>query len=114
MVRTATAVYLGQSLPPESQTLSTVLGLFERRLRLSALAERRAGFTQLNPYACRFPGTCRALVDRSTPLMEQAQAEGALFAGSVERGDFIRLREVSLAVDLPTAAVRALRLRSVV
>ncbi len=113
IVRTDTAVYLGQSLPPTSQTLSAVLGLFERRLRLSALAERRAGFTQINPYACPFPGTCRALVDRSTPLAEQAQAEGALFFGA-EKADFIRLREVSMAVDLPTSAVHALRLRSAV
>jgi TonB-dependent SusC/RagA subfamily outer membrane receptor len=107
-----TPAYLGQSLPPESQTLTTVLGLFDRRLRLSALAERRAGFTQINPYFCRFPGTCRAAVDRSTPLAEQARAQAALFVGSpVEKGDFIRLREVSLAVDLPASAARALRVR---
>ena len=113
VVPTDTTVYMGQSLPPKSQTLTTVLSFLDRRLRLSALAERRAGFTQVNPYFCRFPGTCRAGVDRSTPLAEQARTVGTFFTGgSVEKGNFIRLREVSLAVDLPAAAVRALRLGS--
>lgn len=110
LVSSDTSVYLGQSLPPESQTLATVLGLFDRRLRVSVLAERRSGFTQINPFAC--PGTCRAAVDRSTPLAEQAQAQEARLGRQVEKGDFIRLREVSLSVDLPASAARALRVHS--
>lgn len=112
LVMTDTAVYLGESLPPESQTLTTVLALFDGRLRLSALAERRAGFTQINPFACVFPGSCRAGVDRTTPPAEQIQAQAALIeGGSVEKGDFIRLREASVAVNLPALALRALRVR---
>jgi hypothetical protein len=104
-----TAVYMGESTPPRSQTLTTVVGLFERRLRLSALLERRSGFTQVNELTtqqCR-AGVCRALVDPSTPLVEQAQA-----FPQPEPGDFTRLREVTAAVELPGRLVRALRVRS--
>jgi TonB-linked SusC/RagA family outer membrane protein len=105
------AVYMGQSIPPRSQTFSTVLGLFQRRLRLSALVERKTGFTQINDMQCL--GTCRAVVDPSTPLEEQAKAVHAQSNGAVpEKGDFTRLREVTTALDLPMALTRAMRLRA--
>jgi len=103
------AVYMGQSIPPRSQTLTTVLGFFQRRLRLSALLERKTGFTQINAIQCF--GTCRAAVDRNTPPEEQVKA---VRSNDVvpEKGDFTRLREVTAALDLPVALTRALRLRS--
>ncbi len=104
------AVYMGQSIPPRAQTFSTVLGLFQRRLRLSALVERKTGFTQINDMQCF--GTCRAVVDPSTPLEEQAKAVHAQSTGALpEKGDFTRLREVTAALDLPVALTRAMRLR---
>ncbi len=105
---TDTAVYLGQSTPPRTQTLTTVLGLFERRLRLSATLEHKAGFTQVNALRC--PQNCRGHVDPSTPLAEQAR----LLDPPVEAGDFTRFREASAALDLPASLTRALRLRSAI
>jgi hypothetical protein len=111
-----TTVYVGESTPPRTQTLANTVSLLDGRVRLYALVERRSGFTQLNRLPgnqCRL-GRCRARVDPSTPLAEQAV--GAALSQSdyeiIEAGDFTRLREVSVAVDLPVGAARALRLRS--
>lgn len=117
------AVYAGRSEPPRALTLNTVVGLFQRRLRLSALVERRSGFTQRNELKqlqCGQWGTCRAAVDPTAPLAEQAEVV-AFFSGPVqgatatygflEKADFTRLREVTVAWDLPGHLVRALRLR---
>ncbi len=96
-----TGVYVGQSFPPRTQTLSTVFGFLDRQVRTSVLFERKSGFTVVDPYQCIL-GTCRGLVDRTASLEEQAQA---LFmsvgAAKPQPGDFIRLREISLAVDIP-------------
>ncbi len=109
-----TAIYVGESRPPRSQTGTTSLGLFNQRLRLSALVERRSGFTQVDDIAtlrCR-TFTCRAAVVRDAPLADQAAAAAISQTDYVliEPGDFTRLREVSIAADLPANLVRALRL----
>jgi hypothetical protein len=111
----ANPIYTGESVPPRSQTLTTVLGLFERRLRLSAMLERRTGFTQVNQLTFNqcAQNTCRAFVDPSTPLAEQAEMMAAVWAGRLpEKADFTRLREVTAALDLPTSLTRAIRVRS--
>jgi hypothetical protein len=112
-----TAVFVGESTPPRSLTIANSLNFFDRRLRLSALVERRSGFTQLNtPHRRQCAGAiCRERVDPSTPLAEQAAAIAPLALGEyeyVEPGDFTRLREVVVAADVPLAVARALRFRS--
>lgn len=117
------AVYVGRSTPPHAQTLTAVLSFLDRRLRISALFERRSGFTQvdqLKVQQCGFLSNCRAAVDPSTPLARQAEvaALGQAAPGFsqtpytfVENGNFTRLREVSMAVDLPAGLLRAARVR---
>lgn len=112
------AAYAGRTTAPHHQSLSASLGLFGGRLRISALANRQAGFTQLNTLRnsqCRLR-LCRAAVDPGAPLEEQARVV-ALTAGVgprnlryefIEKGDFIRLREVSIAYDLPPRWVRTM------
>lgn len=107
-----TAVYVGESTPPRSQVLTSVVGLFNQRLRLSALVERRSGFTQLNRLAsdqCRV-GRCQAGVDPATPLADQATAAALTLSDYflIEPGDFTRFRELSIAVDIPSSVARAL------
>jgi TonB-linked SusC/RagA family outer membrane protein len=111
----ANPIYTGESVAPRSQTLTMVLGLFERRLRFSALLERRTGFTQVNQLTFNqcAQNTCRAVVDPSTPLAEQAEVAAAVWAGRLpEKADFTRLRELTAALDLPTGLARALRVSS--
>jgi len=116
-------VYAGESEPPISQALTTVLGFLDRRVRVSALLERRAGFVQPNDVKTAMCGrfTCPALVDATTPLAEQAEALAAFELAGIgsgfrflEPGDYIRLRELTLALDLPPALVRRFGGRSAV
>ncbi len=112
-----TMVYAGESRPPRSQSLTNSVNFFDARLRFSALLERRSGFTQLNSlYGGQCANSrCRALVDRTTPLAEQAAAGARNVRGDydfIEPGDFTRLREVGIAIDLPPLMTRALQLSS--
>jgi hypothetical protein len=121
---TDTAVYVGQSTPPRSQTLNTTIGLFGRRLRMSALLERRSGFTQINALKqlqCgQYHGSCREAVDSTAPFAQQAQAlamlidpvQGSARFTYLEPGNFTRLREVTATADFPAAMTRRLRLNS--
>jgi TonB-linked SusC/RagA family outer membrane protein len=111
-------VYVGQMSPPRTQTLSTTVGLFQQRLRLSALLDRQSGFLVADPQMadCLYNRRCRAAVDPSAPLGDQAQVAAMEAAGNFLRyspmasGDFTRLREVTVALDLPEGLVRAARL----
>jgi TonB-dependent SusC/RagA subfamily outer membrane receptor len=107
-------VYVGRSTPPRTQTLSSIIGLFQQRVRISALLDRQSGFVQ---QAMPCDNRCRAAVDRTAPLAEQAkvvadQEKGLFGTGYVtmEPGDFTRLREVSVSLELPDRLVRAARL----
>lgn len=108
------AVYAGESTPPRSLTLASTFGLFERRLRFSALVERHSGFTQMNGIQRAQCGNrlCRGAVDRSATLAEQATAAYSFRYDLIEPGDFTRLREVSVSLDIPSGVTRWLRLSS--
>ncbi len=100
-------VYAGESFPPRAQTLSAILGLLDRRVRVSTLLERKTGFVAANPWAC-FDSKCRALTDPSTSIEDQAKA--TIGAEGLQSGNFVRLREVSLAVDMPQRLITTLHL----
>ncbi|HEV8641177.1 MAG TPA: TonB-dependent receptor [Methylomirabilota bacterium] len=106
-----TLTYAGESFPPRTQALSPVLGLFEGRVRISALLERQSGFTQIDPYACprsSIVAACRELVDWNTPVEVQARM---LLAATPQPAGFTRLREVTVALDLPPHVTRVARLQ---
>jgi hypothetical protein len=79
-----------------------------RFLRLAALFDREAGATSLVGYTC---DRCRVAYDPTVPLAEQANYMASL-RGRAVPANFVRLRELSASVTLPTPMTRALRLRS--
>jgi hypothetical protein len=92
-------VYLGSSIPTREAGLATSLTMF-RRLTLSAQLDYHGGFKKFNAtelYRCQGL-TCAALYAPDASLDDQTRAidgqRGPLFN---ERGDFVRLREVTLA-----------------
>jgi len=117
-----TAVYMGKGTPGNTQSLTTALGLFGRRVRLSALFERRGDFMQVDQISFYGRTKLRAAVDPTAPLEEQAKViatylgaptgQGGASYTFMAPGDFIRLREASVAFDLPDAWARAARLSS--
>jgi hypothetical protein len=120
---TDSAVFLGYSLPTNTQTLSADLTLF-RYFTISGLVERRAGMKQLN-YSEYFRcvtgyargistagggGQCAGVADPNASIEEQARFIAARFlntqSGYVEDADFIKLREVSLSLNAPESIAR--------
>lgn len=113
-----TPEYLGEGSPRTSQVLSTTLGLFNQRVRISALFDRRTDFTVFNYLRMRMDngGLSRRAVDyRNTPLEEQAEII-AIYKGAstgyfhIDKGDYTRLGEVAVSVDFPEKWLRSLRL----
>jgi hypothetical protein len=108
-----TAVYVGVSAAPRTQTLGTVFGLFDGRLRISATFHRDAGALVSPPNPCNF-GYCLALLDPSTPLEDQAYAmySDGTQTPPVVRGDATRFSELSATVGLPSSVLQPVGLRS--
>jgi TonB-linked SusC/RagA family outer membrane protein len=116
------AVYVGRISPGNTQVLTSVLGLFDQRVRISALLDRRSDFMQVNMLAQRNRNTSRAGVDPTSPLGDQAKEIAKWLGGppvpgqsgtgyfELEDADLLRLREVGVTVDLPSRWAQAARL----
>lgn len=107
------AVFIGTTLPTNSQSLSLDLTLY-RNIRISTLFDRRAGHYQSNAssaFACRtgaarsIRGHCAASGDPNAPLDIQARHIASRFRGSdfgyIEKADFIKWREVAVTLFTP-------------
>jgi len=102
----STPVFAGTPFPTQGGSLGTTLTL-RGRLRAAALAEYRGGNRLLNStewFRC-VQGVCRAAVDPTAPLADQAKAVAGFATpiGFVEDAAFVKLREVSLTYTPPAA-----------
>jgi len=111
----STPVYLGTPMPRRQLALSNTVG-FLGAFRANALIEYRGGHKLYNNTGQwrTIQGITQGLNDRSVPIADQAREVAAAFlgtnAGFVEDASFWKVREVSLAYDLP--AVWATRIRA--
>jgi hypothetical protein len=103
--------YLGSSIPRFEMFVAPKLVLFGR-VHVSALLDYRSGFKQFNQTAASRCGSgrCRAAVDPTAPLGEQARVVAGISrvsggfdadAGYVEDATFAKLREAAVSVNLP-------------
>lgn len=102
---TDTAVFNGSTVPVRTIALNSSVGLFKDRLRISGLLDYRGGFVSHNVnglFQCAFRQNCAALHVPGYDLEEQAKAVAGprAFGAYGEKGDFVRLREVSLVYQL--------------
>ena len=111
------AIYVGPNTTPRTQTITTNVGLFQQRLRFSALLDHQGGVTLIND--SRFCSRCRERYDLTTPLAFQAyiiardiDTPGRPGFRYVESGSFTRLREITMAVNLPNRLNQSLRVAS--
>ena len=115
---TSGSVFGGSTVPTRTISLNNTIGLFNDRLRLSGLVDYRGGFTThevSTGFACGLgPNNCREIHDPKAPLLDQARAMavGRALGAYWEKGDFIRVREISAAYQLPRALINAVRSRS--
>ncbi len=110
--------YVGPSVPINEVSLQNVIQLFEGKLRLSALVDRKSGHFLLNGtdrIRCETRLNCRGAVDPTASLEEQAAAVAVRVNaartqdGFMQEADFWRLREVSAAFTIPDRFMKRVR-----
>lgn len=103
-----TISYLGPGQPENQLTFSTSIQLFSD-FRVYGLLDYRGNYIAYNNterFRCRFR-ICEGLIDPAADLSDQARGVAAVLhpsqtvAGYMEKGDFVKLREVSLSYTLP-------------
>jgi TonB-linked SusC/RagA family outer membrane protein len=112
--------YMGNVLPTREASLSTSIGLFADKLRINARMDYVGGNMQYNNtegFRCIATGNnCRAIMDPSAPLWEQARAvvrrfiDGSSQFGYIEKSDFAKLREVAVTYTVPNSWARAVKM----
>jgi hypothetical protein len=107
--------WAGTPYPTQGAALSSSWR-FTRRWHLSATLDYRAGQTLFNQTAnvrCLY-ARCRGRIDRTAPLGEQAMAviSYELPPGYYEDADYMKLRELALAFDVPERVAAALGARA--
>jgi hypothetical protein len=104
-----TLEYIGPSFPQQEATLGTTVSFMDR-FQVRALFEHRGDYYAYNNterFRCRFL-LCGALIDRDTPLWDQARAVASLYDpsqtvdGYIEKADFIKFRELSFTFFVPS------------
>lgn len=122
LIDTDTTVFLGPSLPTNTQLASGDLTLF-RRFTITGLVERRAGMMSTNGselFRCTTGynrgatgaagGQCAGVADPNASVEDQARFIAQRFlntsAGFIEDASFIKLRELSLTVMTPDGVPR--------
>jgi TonB-dependent SusC/RagA subfamily outer membrane receptor len=116
IVRSVTWAWVGTPYPTQGAALTSAWRV-ARRLRLSATLDYRAGQTLFNEAAwarCLYQ-VCREVQDPATPLADQATAVAALThppPAYFEDADYLKLRELWVAFELPPAAAAAVGARS--
>jgi TonB-linked SusC/RagA family outer membrane protein len=112
-----TLEFLGATVPTRTATLSSTFSLLNNRLRVGFLGEYKGGFVSHNVndlFSCAFQLNCQALHDPSASLEDQAKAVAGAraFGAYAEDATFVRLREASIAYDVPLRVVRYARAQS--
>ena len=115
-----TAVYRGPAIPTREFGLRTSLSFFRNLFSVAALFDYRGGHWIENGTDSFHCGGgiiyCRALVDPTAPLQEQANASAYTYGdpngftewGFFEPAWFIKMRELSLTFNAPDRIARAL------
>ena len=103
-----TIEYIGPGQPENQLTVVSNFRILEN-INVYGMLDYRGNYVAYNNterFRCRFR-LCQALIDPGTPLDEQARAVASLLHpsqtvwGYMEKGDFWKLREVSVRYDLP-------------
>ena len=110
--------YVGSSTPRNTLSLSNSFTLFNRALRLYSLFDYKGDFYVSNTngsFLCTNNPASRDRSNPDAPIDDQAACVAnrlknpSTSRGYLDRGDFVRLREVSVTYNLPTTLTRAIR-----
>ncbi len=110
--------WVGSSTPRNTFSLSSAVELFDRRLRVYGLLDYKGDFFVTNTngsFLCTNNPASRDRSNPDTPLDDQAACVATRLKnpsttrGYLDKGDFLRLREVSLTYNLPATLTNAIR-----
>ncbi len=114
------AIFLGYATPRFNMAITPGVDLFNRRLRISMLIDRRDGnryYNNTERIRCASRLNCNGLNNPNASFEEQAMVVAALNhpartnAGFMQPGAFTRLREISVSYQMPALITNALRSR---
>jgi hypothetical protein len=104
------ATFIGYNQPRHIVSVTPGIELFGRRLRLQTLFDYRGGhywYNNTERIRCLSRQNCNGLMNPNASFEEQAMVVASRdhpdkpVSGYIQKGDFIRLREVSLRYDVP-------------
>ncbi len=110
--------YVGPAVPINEVSIQNVVQLFNGKVRLSALLDRKSGHFLLNGterIRCENRLNCDGVANPAASLIEQARAVAVRVNpartqdGYMEEADFWRLREISAAWTLPDRWMKKVR-----
>ena len=105
-----TAEFLGYSQPRTEIAFTNGIDFWRRRLRLTAMFDYRAGhmvYNNTERIRCASRNNCAGLIDPKSSLYEQARTVAVrehasrTVGGFIEKGDFVRFRELALTFNAP-------------
>jgi hypothetical protein len=108
------ASFIGEANAKRNVSLTSGLELFGRQLRVAAMFDHRGGFHWYNNterIRCVSRQNCNGLMNPDASFEEQAMVVATLnhpsktIAGFIQKGDFVRLREVSATYNIPDRLV---------
>jgi outer membrane receptor protein involved in Fe transport len=114
------AVFLGYATPRINMAITPAIDLLDRKLRISALIDRRDGnryYNNTERIRCASRLNCNGLNNPEASFEEQAMVVAALIhpartnAGFMQPGAFTRIREISVSYQLPDRWAGILRTR---
>ena len=112
------ASFIGYNQPRHILALTTGLELFRRRLRIQTNIDYRGGnywYNNTERIRCVSRQNCNGLMNPNASFEEQAMVVATrdhpskTLAGFFQKGDFVRLREVSVRYDIPEQLLNHLR-----
>jgi hypothetical protein len=119
---TDTNVFIGAPLPKREVSVSNSFDLLQRMIRVQVMVDYKGGhkvYNNTERIRCASRFNCSGLINPDASLFEQARTVAVrehpsrTVAGFFEKGDFVRLREVSLSYMAPDrVANRYFRARS--
>jgi TonB-linked SusC/RagA family outer membrane protein len=119
-----TVEYHGPSLPPREVAVTTGFDFLQRRLRLAAMVDYKGGhliYNNTERIRCQSRNNCSGLINPNASFFEQARTVAVRQFGTAgggggffEKGDFIRLRELSLTFRAPDRFASRFGVRSLV
>jgi hypothetical protein len=110
--------YIGSSVPLNTASLTNTFGFLDGRVRIYTMLDYKGDFYVTNTNGSFLCTNNAASADRSNPdapLADQAACVASLRTsttttyGYLDKGDFLRLREVSATIRLPDRLVRLAR-----